>query len=201
MQIKSIIGYILLVGASACALVAQGAVVNFENVPVAECYQYGDTNLGDYYSSLGVHFGPDVTILDRSRGGYNTQDYPARSGSAVAFSAKVEDIVLKFDFPVDNVSFWYSARNGTLVDALLKDGSTERLYFKPCLGYLAQAIIPDSKVTKLTIRETPGYFTMDNVSFDPSPVPEPSALFFIPGFLVAALGIARNRGRISRPRE
>ena len=196
MRNQTIIGILFLTMAPFCHQAAYGMDITFENVPLPNCYQYGDTNLGDFYASSGVHFGPGVTILDRARGGYNTQDYPARSGSAVAFSASLVDIVITFDSPSDKVNFWYSARNGTLVDAHLKNGTTDHLYFKPELGYTGQAVIPDSMVVSLTIHQVPSFFTMDNLGFEAvSNVPEPSIAAALPGILLMGLGIIRIRSR------
>jgi hypothetical protein len=140
-------------------------VLNFEGVPDTYLFYGGNTNLGTYYS--GFNFGPDVTVLDKFRYGYNSSGYPPHSGAAVIFTDYSKYFDVTFDSLATNVGAWYTTYYTLYMAAydasnnLLASTSGGNNY-----GYSSWFDVSDplGRIKYVKIHDSGDYFTVDDFS-------------------------------------
>lgn len=100
-----------------CQVCGTLIVRDFEGIPETYLYWGGGQNLGSYYPDL--FFGPDVTVMDRVRYGYNDTEYPPHSGDAIIWADySFDQIRVDFvDLPSNYVEAWYTSTETVYMEA------------------------------------------------------------------------------------
>lgn len=108
---------VLFIAVLALSAVAELTVLDFENLPDEYLALGLGQNLADYYP--GVTFGPEVTVLDRNRLGYQDLYFPPHSGDAVVWPGTNLDYIRAdfTDFVCDHVQLWYTCYNPIYLEA------------------------------------------------------------------------------------
>lgn len=181
------------------ALRATAGTINFENMPDSYLYYGGQQNFGNYWA--GVNFGPDSTILDSVRFGYNSSGYPAHSGTSVLFSIGTPYIDMTLDTAVNDVSFWYSA--GQAFDVFAYDASNNLISSYTLSQNSGSSSFFDvssssSNISRIRWSGTGNYFTIDDVSADfvsgkPRNVSDSASTLSLFGLGLICLGAFRRR--------
>ena len=202
-KIKMLVASLMLAALSSTPAVA--GLITFEGMPNNYLYSLGgSTNFGNYWA--GVNFGPDSTILDAVRGGYNSGGYPPHSGTSVLFSINTPYIDMTIDNPVNDVSFWYSAPyafNVSTYDAsntLIASIDLPYVY-----GSSSFVDLPSlsANIARVRWSGTGNYFTIDDVFVNntdttghPRTVPDAASSLSLLGLgLVAVAGLRRKFDR------
>ncbi len=164
-------GLITISAIAVWILIASGAyantLVNFEGIPETYLYKFGNQNLNGYYP--GLNFGPNATILDRVRGGYNYSGYPAHSGDAVIFSASVPYIRVDFmGFTTNYVEAWYSSAYTFYLEAY--DASNNLLgYSSGPSNYGTNSLISvstgASNIAYVKFHDSNNFFCVDDLAY------------------------------------
>jgi hypothetical protein len=205
-----IVCFFSLLTLSVCA--ASADVITFENLPNAYFFAAGDQNIGTFYS--GVTFGSNVTGLSVSRfGGYPSAAFPPHSGDVVIWDATDPTITIDFASAIGFVGIWYTSldpltletfnASNTLLGAAEGTANTDGT-----TGADSFLSLSESGIQSLTISSSPGLFTLDDLTFQPTPEPSTRLLtafamvllIFFPRALLAARNgksvIASASGRL-----
>jgi hypothetical protein len=175
-------------------------VITFEDLPDAYFFSAGDQNIGTFYP--GITFGPNVTALSVSRfGGYDDAGFPPHSGDVVIWDATDATITITFDTALQSFGIWYTSFDpltleafdssdyplGTAIGDPNTDGTT---------GTSSFLSLSDVGIQSVTLTSTPGFFVLDDLTFDTgtSPVPEPGSDAFVTvGLLIVCSQLYRRR--------
>ncbi len=169
--------------------------LDFEGLPDLYYYWGGNTNIGNYLS--GVTFGPDATILDQNIYGYNSGEFPPRSGDAVLFTDEPTQglITAQFDQNVNFVSLWYTANTQIWLEAFdsgdgLIDTDTG---LGGNFGQLDYLEVSSSffDIAYIQIHDGGNTYTIDDLTFNP--VPEPATVILMGMGLIGLYTRARKR--------
>jgi len=189
------VGFLLLSFGSALAL-GYDVTLDFEGVPDLYIgnWAFGNQNLGDYYASDGFLFGPDVTVLDRSRHWYNDTGYPPHSGTSVIWCDSYEYLDITFTAPAYALDAWYTLGYPTdpsdrtiVLEAYDKDGNVLDTATGPgnskngLQGTTSPIGVSDplGRIASVQFRDplhTRGSFTLDDVHANITPELPPGAL-------------------------
>ncbi|MBD3168384.1 MAG: PEP-CTERM sorting domain-containing protein [candidate division Zixibacteria bacterium] len=176
-------------------------ILDFEGIPDDFLYFGGDQNLGNYYA--GVTFGPDATILDAQRYGYNSTGYPPHSGDAVLFSDAIDHIRVDFDNATNHAELWYTASSsGLYLEAY--DSNDNMLTSDYGAGNsgsndFLEVNTADFDIAYVIIHDSGNFFTIDDFGWEESgggnPIPEPTTILLMASGLLGMGGLARFRKR------
>ena len=181
---------------------ADTTTLDFEDLPDAYFFSGGDQNIADFYS--GITFGPDVTGLSVSRfGGYDDSGFPPHSGDVVVWDATDPTVTISFESPLQYFGIWYTSFDpltlaafdsggnplDTTVGAPNTDGTT---------GTSTLLSLADAGVQSVTLTSAPGFFVLDDLTFNteavPTPVPEgPTYELYALAFVLPWLGASRKK--------
>src|SRR3954463_9061893 len=153
----------LVLGLAAALSVARAGTITFEDMPDAYLYYGGQQNFGDYWA--GINFGPNSTILDSVRYGYNSGGYPPHSGTSVLFSIDTPYIDATLDNAIDQFSFWYSAGQAFAVETY--DASDNLLSSTPLVSVSGSSVFQSitslsENIKRIRFTGTGNYFTIDD---------------------------------------
>ena len=156
---------------------AEEVVLSFENVPDAYLYRAGNQNLGTYYS--GLNFGPQVTVLDQARYGYNSTDFPPHTGNAVIWGDYV-DQPLRVDFlgfQSTSVEAWYTSLYVVHLNAYDSADNLLASTASPINypGQVSLISVSAPNIAYVTFYNNGmNYLSLDDLAY--TPVPEPSTV-------------------------
>jgi hypothetical protein len=178
--IVSLAAAFTLLGFSASSF---GGTIDFENAPMTFWENGGAQDLGGFYA--GVTFGTDVQIVTSSA------LFPAHSGNLELTDANLSnpDLVMTFDTPQTDVSFWYSTSSGFAATAFDSGNNSLASFSVAANVSLANAVGVDSSgdlftgvadIDHVVIADSGGlggFITLDDVSAagvtgEPAVVPE-----------------------------
>jgi len=172
----------LIISSPAMALVT----VDFEGIPENYLYFGGNQNLGAYYA--GLNFGPDATILDQFRHGYNWVLFPSHSGDAVLTSVSVPSIRVDFLGSTTNyVEAWYTSLSTLYLEAydagdnLLANTSGSSNNETNSLISLSWG---PGNIAYIIFHDNSSQFTLDDFAYEANVIPAPGAI------LLGSIGIS-----------
>jgi hypothetical protein len=182
----------LIISSPATALVT----VDFEGIPDGYLYWGGNQNLGGYYA--GLNFGPDATILDQVRHGYNSALFPPHSGDAVMVSDSSQpSITVDFLGSTTNyVEAWYTTNSSTLYmeayDALNNFLTSTSGSYNESTNSLISLSWSPGNIARIIFHDGGGHFTLDDFAYEVNAIPAPGAIL-LGGIGIGLVGWLRRR--------
>jgi len=178
---KTALAAILVAAVSAC-VAAGPVIITFEDMPAPG-------PVGDFYSSLGVHFSDAWQLL---QGGTTT--YPTHSGDNLVYTT-ADFGVIDFDMPVISVSGWFTSSSNAAPSLYLEAysglGATGTLLDTATInrnsGSISYMEVSGDGIWSVKVHDSNNYFTMDDLAYV---VPEPATLTLL-AMLLAAGGALR----------
>jgi len=195
---------------------ADTVTITFEGMPGSYVDYYSPpnpsdngANIGNYFSSLGVNFGQDATILDSSRSSslYPSSAYPAVSGTAVMTTLSsdpnyVGNITASFNNPTNYVSVWFTTDGYFYLEAynlggnMITFASFESLFGNTGSNGMLQVSTPGYDIAYVIMHDGGGLFTVDDFTFN-VPVAEPGTILLL-GCGLIGLGLAGLRKKFRK---
>ena len=145
-------------------------MVDFEGIPDTYLFFGGGVNLGGYYP--GLNFGPDATIFDQVRYGYNNIDFPPHSGDAVLGSITNQTIKVDFDIASTYVGAWYTSLGSFYLEAYdASDNLLDSAEGLSNLGTNSLISVSGGSIAYVLFHDGGGTYAIDDLEFTPVPVP------------------------------
>jgi hypothetical protein len=178
---------------------AGALIIDFENTPEQYWWDYdfndwAEENLGDYYP--GLSFG-DETVIKKP--GPFSWWYQAHSGQDVLGTAD-PTIQIHFDQPTDYVGFYYDTCFGVTVTAYDSVGNeiVQNTANPTWCGYDMDywSYNSDSfNIAYVTIEDEfhSHFFVIDDLEYNPNPVPEPATVLLLGAGLLGLAGLGRKK--------
>jgi hypothetical protein len=181
---------LLIISSPAMALVT----VDFEGIPDNYLYFGGNQNLGGYYA--GLNFGPDATILDQVRHGYNSGLFPPHSGDAVLHSYSAPSIRVDLLGSTTNyVEAWYTSLSTLYLEAY-DAGDNLLVSTSGSSNNGTNSLISLSwnpgNIDYIIFHDNSHQFTLDDFAYEANVIPAPGAVL-LGGIGVALVGWLRRR--------
>ena len=165
-------------------------MVDFEGIPDTYLFFGGGVNLGGYYP--GLNFGPDATILDKVRYGYNSTGYPPHSGDAVLGSVSNQTIRVDFDIASTYVGAWYTSGSTFYLEAYdASDNLLDSAAGSPNLGTNSLISVSGGNIAYVLFHDYGAMYSIDDLEFTPVPVPG-AVLLGLLGLSVAGVKLRKH---------
>jgi hypothetical protein len=146
-------------------------VQTFEGIPDTYLSYYGNQNLGNYLD--GLSFGPNVTVLDKVRGGYNSLIYPPHSGNAV-IHCPYQTPYIRVDFanPPNYVGAWYASSFDLFIGAYDASGnlisSSYGSYSLQQDSHISVSSV-SMNIAYVVFHDNGNYYVLDDLEYTPEP--------------------------------
>ena len=182
--------FFAMIGTTNAAMVT----LDFEDLGEQYWYLGGNQNISDFYP--GLYFGPDVTVSETSKHGFNHLVYPPHSGNQVVHSHGTDFIEVSFSKPVSDVGAWFTFAvdpgvmegydsSGKLV------GSASLAVNYPKASDFMGIHSSNYDIASVIIYGKTNYWTMDDFSYNE--IPLPGTIWLLSAGLIGFLGKKRLR--------
>lgn len=172
----------LVLSAAAVARADSIIIITFDDLTASQIINAGGGDIGSFYSSLGVVFGPNISGLDQSSSGL-ADAYPPHSSPIVAVG--LDDAVgISFSLPQSFVGFYYTSYDPLTATIFDGGGNTLATTIYPAntdgtTGTSDFASFSGTGIASLQLSATADTFVFDDLSFSATSattVPEPNTL-------------------------